>query len=109
MTKAVWNGVVLAQTGETVAVENNHYFPPEAVSKALLKPSDTTTICPWKGTAHYYAVIAAAREAKPGCKYNPVSLAPCSKAPGPKSTPPPFCRSRACSLALNTNTSRGVY
>ena len=62
MTKAVWNGVVLAQSGETVAVENNHYFPPEAVSKAMLKPSDTTTICPWKGTAHYYTVVANGEE-----------------------------------------------
>jgi uncharacterized protein (DUF427 family) len=29
--KAVWNGVVLAESDETVVVEGNHYFPPESV------------------------------------------------------------------------------
>lgn len=52
--KAVWNNQVIAESDETVVVENNHYFPPEAVNQAYLRPSNTHTRCPWKGNASYY-------------------------------------------------------
>ena len=52
--KAVWNGRVLAESDDTVVVEGNHYFPRSALDGDLLAPSETTTFCPWKGTAHYY-------------------------------------------------------
>jgi uncharacterized protein (DUF427 family) len=35
-------------------VEGNQYFPPEAVKKEFLRASSHTSVCPWKGTAHYY-------------------------------------------------------
>ncbi len=62
MVKAVWNGVTLASSNETVTVEGNHYFPPEAVTPGVLKPSASATVCPWKGTAHYYTVVAGGAE-----------------------------------------------
>ena len=52
--KAIWNDDVIAESDETVVVEGNHYFPLRSVNEAFLKPSDTTTVCPWKGTANYY-------------------------------------------------------
>ena len=54
--RALWNDKVIAESDETVVVEGNHYFPLEAVDQTLLKPSDTTTFCPWKGTASYYTL-----------------------------------------------------
>jgi uncharacterized protein (DUF427 family) len=51
--KAVWNGVTIAESEQTVVVEGNHYFPPQSVNAEYLKPSDTHTICPWKGEASY--------------------------------------------------------
>ena len=57
--KAIWNGVVLAQSDDTIVVEGNHYFPLSSVNSAYLKPSETHTICSWKGTASYYTVQAA--------------------------------------------------
>jgi uncharacterized protein (DUF427 family) len=54
MAKASWGGKVLAESAATVVVEGNQYFPLDAVKKEFLKPSKHTTICPWKGTAHYY-------------------------------------------------------
>jgi uncharacterized protein (DUF427 family) len=56
MTKATWAGKTLAESGATVVVEGNQYFPKESVESKFLKASDHTTICPWKGTAHYYHV-----------------------------------------------------
>jgi uncharacterized protein (DUF427 family) len=56
MAKATWAGKTIADSNATVQVEGNEYFPLEAVDKKFLKPSDHTTECPWKGTAHYYHV-----------------------------------------------------
>ena len=54
--KAVWNGAVLAESDRTEVVEGNQYFPPDAIDKQYFKPSETHTVCPWKGTASYYTV-----------------------------------------------------
>ncbi|HXM91324.1 MAG TPA: DUF427 domain-containing protein [Candidatus Dormibacteraeota bacterium] len=56
MAKATWGGKTIADSNSTVVVEGNQYFPPEAVEKRFLKPSNHTSVCPWKGTAHYYHV-----------------------------------------------------
>ncbi len=55
--KAVLDGVVIAESDNTVVVEGNHYFPPDAVNRQALRPADLTTACPWKGTASYYDVV----------------------------------------------------
>ncbi len=54
--KAVWNGVTVAESDDTVVVEGNHYFPIESVRADVLRPSDTHTTCPWKGEASYYSL-----------------------------------------------------
>jgi uncharacterized protein (DUF427 family) len=56
MVTASWNGTVLAESDDTVVVEGNHYFPRSAVRDDVLLPSDTHTVCPWKGTASYFSV-----------------------------------------------------
>ncbi|WP_017671517.1 DUF427 domain-containing protein [Blastomonas sp. AAP53] len=56
MPKAIWNGTVIAESDDTVVVERNHYFPRESVRADLLKPSSTTSVCGWKGTASYYSI-----------------------------------------------------
>ena len=57
MAKAVWNGTVIAESEQTVVVEGNHYFPPQAVRQEYLRPSSTYTACAWKGQASYYDVV----------------------------------------------------
>ena len=52
--QANWNATEIARSEDTVVVEGNHYFPLDAVDGAYLRPSDHTSYCPWKGTAHYY-------------------------------------------------------
>ncbi|MBB5192851.1 uncharacterized protein (DUF427 family) [Silvimonas terrae] len=54
--KAIWNGVVLADSDDTVVVEGNHYFPRAALDDTLIEPSRTHTTCPWKGEASYYTL-----------------------------------------------------
>lgn len=55
--KATWNGAVIAESDDTVVVEGNHYFPPGSLNHDYLEASNTTTGCPWKGTASYYTVV----------------------------------------------------
>lgn len=59
MAKATWKGTVIAEApAEAVKiVEGNVYFPPDAVRGELLQPSDTHTVCGWKGTASYYDLV----------------------------------------------------
>jgi uncharacterized protein (DUF427 family) len=71
MVKAVWNGAVLAESDRTVVVEGNHYFPPEDVNAAYFKSSETTTKCPWKGTAHYHTVVVGGKENADAAWYYP--------------------------------------
>ncbi|MGB3230965.1 MAG: DUF427 domain-containing protein [Mycobacterium sp.] len=60
MIRAVWNDAVLAEAVHTVRLEGNDYFPPEALRREYLTAeSSATTVCPWKGTAHYYTVTVS--------------------------------------------------
>lgn len=56
MARALWQGQVIAVSETWETVEGNVYFPPGSVDRAFLSPSETTTVCGWKGTAHYYTV-----------------------------------------------------
>jgi uncharacterized protein (DUF427 family) len=54
--RAIWNGTVIAESDDTVVVENNHYFPRESLRLDLIRESPTRTVCGWKGTASYYTL-----------------------------------------------------
>jgi uncharacterized protein (DUF427 family) len=54
--KAVWNGTTLAESDNTVVVENNHYFPADSIRSEFFTDSDTHTTCPWKGQASYKTI-----------------------------------------------------
>ena len=69
--KAVWNGVVIAESAETIVIENNHYFPPEAIKKEFFKESNSHTHCPWKGQASYYTVTVDGVENPDAAWYYP--------------------------------------
>ena len=55
--KALWNNQVIAESNDTIVIENNHYFPPSSINEQFFIASDTTSQCPWKGTAHYYSLL----------------------------------------------------
>ena len=57
MVKAMWHDKALAESDETIEVEGNQYFPPDAVKQEFLRESVTHSTCPWKGVASYYDVV----------------------------------------------------
>jgi uncharacterized protein (DUF427 family) len=71
MARATWNGAVLAESDATIVVEGNHYFPPAAIRTEHFKPSDTHTVCGWKGIASYYTVTANGKDNPDAAWYYP--------------------------------------
>lgn len=55
--RAIWKDTVIAESGDTVLVEGNHYFPAESVNRNYLLSSNTKTMCSWKGEAQYMTVF----------------------------------------------------
>lgn len=56
MARAVFDGVVIAESDDTRVVEGMTYFPTSSVNKAALVESATTSRCFWKGKAKYWHV-----------------------------------------------------
>ncbi len=71
MAKAMWNGVVLAESDNTEVVEGNQYFPADSVKREYFKETDTHTTCPWKGLASYYTIEVNGKENKDAAWYYP--------------------------------------
>ena len=71
MTTATWNGTVIAESDDIVTVEGNAYFPVHSVRDGVLRPSATSSYCPWKGTASYYDVEVAGQVNRDAAWYYP--------------------------------------
>jgi uncharacterized protein (DUF427 family) len=71
MPRALWNGEVIAESEDTVVVEGNHYFPRATLREDVLRDSSTTTVCPWKGTAHYYSLELDGQRSQDAVWYYP--------------------------------------
>jgi len=69
--RAIWQGIELANSDETVVVEGNHYFPNESINKQFFIDSNTKSTCPWKGTASYYTVKVNGHENTDAAWYYP--------------------------------------
>jgi uncharacterized protein (DUF427 family) len=71
LMQAVWEGVVIAESSETLMVEGNNYFPPEAIDKKFFEDSNKHTYCPWKGEASYYDVVVNGKRNHAAAWYYP--------------------------------------
>lgn len=71
MAKAVWNGQTVAESEIFETVEGNIYFPEETVKREFLRPSSTTSSCPWKGQARYFTLLVDGQENPDAAWYYP--------------------------------------
>ena len=69
--RATWKDAILAESGDTVVIEGNHYFPAEAINQEYFRESSTHTHCPWKGEASYYDVVVDGEINKDAAWYYP--------------------------------------
>lgn len=63
MVKAMFDGVVVAESDDVKVVEGMTYFPTDSVADGVLIESPTTSQCFWKGKASYFHVAGAAETA----------------------------------------------
>ncbi len=80
--QAIWNGRIIADSDRCIEVEGNQYFPVEDVDMSLLQPSDTETVCSWKGTAHYYDVAVGGEVNRDAAWYYPAPFDAASEIEG---------------------------
>jgi uncharacterized protein (DUF427 family) len=64
---AMVNGEIVAESSDAIRVEEDgspvrYYFPRTDVNLNTLVRSDSTTHCPFKGTAHYYVLNAGGQK-----------------------------------------------
>jgi len=71
MPKAIWNGVVLAESEKCQVVEGNYYFPPETINREYFEASNTHTTCFWKGEASYYTINVKGQKNSDAAWYYP--------------------------------------
>lgn len=69
--KATWNNQTLAESDDTIVIENNHYFPASSIKKEFFKPSNKHTTCPWKGEADYYTLEVEGQKNEDAAWYYP--------------------------------------
>lgn len=69
--KATWRGTTLAESEQTIAVEGNHYFPPDSIARDHFTESPTHTTCGWKGEASYYNIVVGGETNKDAAWFYP--------------------------------------
>lgn len=69
--KALWNNQVIAESEDTIVIENNHYFPADAIKAEFFTDSEKKTRCPWKGKASYYSISVDGQENPDSAWYYP--------------------------------------
>lgn len=74
--KAVWNDQVIAEANkdDLIFIEGNWYFPPASVKKEFFTPTETHTICSWKGEASYYNVSVDGKTNEDAAWYYPTPM-----------------------------------
>ncbi len=72
--KAIWNNQIIAESNDTIVVEGNYYFPEISVKREFFAPSETHTVCGWKGTASYYDVVVDGETNKDAAWFYPDTL-----------------------------------
>jgi uncharacterized protein (DUF427 family) len=55
--KAIWNGVVIAESDDVVVLEGEHYFPEAALKREFTSFSNHRS-SDWKGQAQYLSLLA---------------------------------------------------
>ncbi len=75
MARAILNGVVVAESDQYETVEGNIYFPPGSVESEYFADSDTTSVCAWKGKAHYYDLVVDGQRNSDAAWYYPTPKA----------------------------------
>ncbi len=71
--RAIYEGVVIAESSNTIELEGNHYFPAESLQRQYFSPSSERSHCHWKGEAHYYTITVGEKRNEAAAWYYPTA------------------------------------
>ena len=71
LMKAIWKNEIVAESGDTLVIEGNHYFPQNSVNYDYLSLSERAGVNPWKGTVNYYNLEVAGEKNPNAAWYYP--------------------------------------
>lgn len=55
--KAIWKGIVIAESDDIVVMEGEHYFPESSLKREYTSFSNHRSTCPRKGPARYLSLF----------------------------------------------------
>jgi uncharacterized protein (DUF427 family) len=71
MAKAMWNGVVVADSEKTLTLESDTYFPDSSLVREFFRASSTVSTHPLKGQARFYTLLVDGQENPDAAWYYP--------------------------------------
>ncbi len=71
MAKALWKGIVIAESDRIIHLEGKQYFPHTAVKPNYFIESERHSVCPIKGTANYYHIEVNGKRQSDAAHYFP--------------------------------------
>lgn len=54
--KAIWHDTIVAESRNTVKINDDQFFPPDSINSEFFQLSDTHTTAPGKGRASYFHI-----------------------------------------------------
>ena len=73
MSKQIGTGTTSAEKKQTAGAAGTNFFPADSINKDHFQPSETHTVCGWKGTASYYDVVVNGETNKDAAWYYPAA------------------------------------
>ncbi len=71
MARAIWNGIVIAESDQTEEMEGNVYFPESSLKREYFRSSTTTSTDPLKGQARYMSIVIDGQDNQDAAWYYP--------------------------------------
>jgi uncharacterized protein (DUF427 family) len=71
MAKAIWNGMVIAESNQVTRLGGKVYFPHPSVKSNYFQESETHRVCPVNGTANYYHIEVNGKKKPNAAHYYP--------------------------------------
>jgi uncharacterized protein (DUF427 family) len=71
MARAIWNGIVIAESETTETVDGNVYFPESSLKREYFRPSSTTSLDPVKGQARFMNLLINGQDNPDAAWYYP--------------------------------------
>jgi uncharacterized protein (DUF427 family) len=71
MARAIWNGIVIAESDRTQEVDGEIYFPESSLHRDFFRSSSSTSTHPTRGQARFLTVVIDGQDNQDAAFYYP--------------------------------------